>query len=212
MYGGKYLDDNDNLSKVVQHDSTLHLCNKILAGPACQRSESIKVYYGDETDDYIVVNYAPNDRIGYIAQVVIEILVHHNLLDENITIGDIHLKLRNKVLDLWRDTAEYKELAPSYFTYHLQEEFINKDSIFSKLIKKFGTYYQTVILGNRSTTDEQLRLYVGKSDSVPENYNCIVCNKQYNVLLPCCRERICYSCVDKAFHNDKCPSCSNSFN
>lgn len=206
MHAGRSIDDNDKISDKVVKDGTVHMIYKLPAGIKGDRTEQNNVIVGK---DVIKISYSPKDLVLDIIKYILEVLIHQKKVSATLTVDDVHLKLGDVILDPFRHMAEYPKLARSFFSYNLQEDFINQESIFKPLINKFGDYYQIILLGERENTDDQLELFFEKAESNCNNYDCL-CKESYNIILPCCRQRCCYKCLSTYTNLKKCSLCNQS--
>ena len=209
IYGGVNIQDNDSISEKIPQEGTIHIAMKITSGASQEKTESCYIYYNGD----MKIKYAPNSMVAEVLADVLERLIYQGKVDRCTTIDNVYLKLGNKVLDPRRYVAEYPELSKSFLMYNLQDNFINQNSIYKKLIKHFGDYYQVIPIGNRKETTDNLVFCIGKVDGVYDSvYNCALCNSEsFHILLPCCRKRSCYKCIIKADDRNKCLNCNTNF-
>ena len=199
-YAGKHLNDTDRIIDRLVNESTVHVMYKCGSGPMCLHNETSSVYVNNEP---IEVTYSPNDRVEFILQQVLETLVHNEKLDSNSLYSDFHLTLDGKPLNNNSLMAEYKELSPSFVTYNMQDDVINKLSNIGSLITAHGDYYQMILLGKREYSNKKLEFQFTKVNQEYEPYDCINCKcNNYSAIMPCCRKKLCNSCINK-----KCVVC-----
>jgi len=210
-FAGTHLNDADKIVDRLVNESTIHVTYKCGTGPMCLHSETSTVYVNGEP---IEVIYSPNDRVAFVLQQVLETLVSNGKLDSGSLYSNCHLTLDGKVLSSNSLMGEYKELSPSFITYNMQDDVINKLSTVGSLVTAFGDYYQMVLLGRREHNDKKLEFHDTKITEVYEPYECINCKcNQYTAIMPCCRKKLCSSCIDTSLQSDKrCVFCKKISN
>jgi hypothetical protein len=208
IYAGKIMEDSEKISDRVQEEGTIEMSYIVLSGITGSKTEEssvrIQTKSGKET---IIVRYSPKNLVADIIKQVLEIMIYRKKINDKLTIQDVHLKLGDDILDSWKHTAEYSKLARSFFCYNLQDDFINHDSIFKPFIKRFGDYYQMILLGERDYTTDQLEMCLEKPHVSTINQECATCNHQYNSILPCCRKKVCHVCLKNCTSNNSCSFC-----
>jgi len=200
--GSLSLNDKDKVQKVLQNDITIFLTYKMYSGPTALPVETEQVWAECGTHDFQKVNvsYSPSHKVLYIIQQVLEYLVSVGKLNNDLTVNDVYLKLGNTILNPRKYTAEYPELATSFIAFNLQDDFINRLSTIGLLIDKFGSYYQLIPLGNRIQTNNKLEFYVGskKTNIEEDTFECVSCQQKYDMIVPCCRKRSCFTCFENS--------------
>ncbi len=207
-YAGKQLHDHLKISDVLSHESTVHVFRKVTGGPINATFEIENVYFSDRTNP-IQVTYSPNDSITYIIQQVLEILVDEGYLSNNSLPSDFHLMLGDKVIPSSSLVAEYPELSPSFISFNKQDRIFNTLTHLGLAMDLYGPYYQIIPIGERNKSYKKLKFCIGKPPTeIANSINCTTCSNNYNIIIPCCRKKVCYGCFERGVKTEgRCHSC-----
>lgn len=207
-YAGKQLYDHLKISDILTHNATVHMFCKVTCGPTNKTFETENVYFSEKTDP-IQVTYSPNDSIRYIIQQVLEILVDENYLSNGALSSDYYLMLGNQYISSDNLVAEYPELSSSFILFNKQDRIFDVLTRLDIAMDPHGSYYQMIPIGERKKSYEKLQFCIGKHPIENINNNCVACSNNYNIIMPCCRKKICYGCFEYELGTGRCPSCQN---
>lgn len=202
---GRILNDCDIIKNIIQENVTIHMFIKLSSGPDKIYDEESFIEYDNQL---LSVKYSPNDTIIHILYQAIEQLVNDNKLPRNTLPDNFHLTFKGTTLPNNSIVAEYPELSKAYISFNKQDSIINTIVALGLPINHLD-YYQFYPLSQRIESNYNLILEFGKNNIVNCN-NCLRCNKQSNIFMPCCRKKSCMDCFNECLNNNLvCNFCSN---
>lgn len=209
----KFLRDHYVIEEFVSNNSTIEMTIKSSKYLKNNKTQSFLIHidlegYGNLDD--ILVYCAPEDNIEYLLNYVLEEL--YSIKKHHLTSNDVSISYKGNVLESNKLFAEYNTISKSFVQFTTKDGVFNNLVTVGEILNKFSNFHHCIPIGERN--DQLPHLIISKNENhtiSAVDYKCKLCEKYYDMLFPCCREKVCFSCANKMVKYAECILCEKRF-
>jgi hypothetical protein len=217
-YNGKILYDDYLVKEHVVKNTTMHL--HIRSG-YFQKDRTQEFIVSVDINEYKLPRFfsvfcSPDDTIEYLIQYILEKL--YLIKKHDLTLNDIAITYNNTYLHPNKHFAEYNQISSSYLKLKQNDNLFENSTIIGDFLHQSPNGYYYMSLGDRKDKKPHLifrkehpSISILKKEKnalfLKKNSSCDECDNPYVMVTPCCRNRICTSCMKYILYGHVCHLC-----